>query len=261
MLQLSTPKVGGWTQNNLHQPLLELRSMKHGSSKKGRHKFLHSASNFWHWKLEAKSKKLALGMCWSFQAPRLEAHKGVETMFLTSTCLWAFNLELKNSTWGQSKLFYVRPPTFDVESWRLSVRKLCSIGLGASEPQVHRLCKGAKAKCFYIWHILSFQTLSLETLTWAECKYFCARPPTFGVESRRLNTLCAWPPTFSVESWGLSTFFCPRAFMHPLSNMFESSMRAQGIFCCLAFHRTPKLCAWGLHERSITRFPYLTSNF
>lgn len=145
---------------------------------------------------------------------------------------------------AKAKLFCVRPPTFNIESWRLSVRKLWSIGLGTFELQVQRLCKRAKAKCFYVWHILNFWVLSSEAPTRAKCKCFYVQPPTFGAKNRNPNT-----------------FFCPWTFMHPSSNMFESSMRAQGIFCCLAFHITPKIYAWGLHERSITRFPYLTSNF
>jgi hypothetical protein len=49
--------------------------------------------------------------------------------------------------------------------------------------------------------------------------------------------------------------------MDPSSNKLGSSMRGRGKFCSSAFHRSPELCHWGLHERLVKEKNCSASNF
>jgi hypothetical protein len=106
--------------------------------------FLCSASIFWHWKLEAEHKKNYIGPCWSFWAPKTGSSKRCQAQKISLAPIGAFKLpSSKAPKHVECKFFYGQPPTFDVESWRPSIKHFPSTLLWGSELGVQKSQEGS----------------------------------------------------------------------------------------------------------------------
>jgi hypothetical protein len=120
--------------------------------------FLHSASNFWHQKLEAKHKKIVFG---PLQASKLGDQKFQDmpsVIFLRSTSnFWHRKLEAKHK-----KLPW---PLYELQSLELK-----------------------SSNKFQVQKTLPWPLLELSSSKRGQCKKLCPKHPTFDIESWIPNT-------------------------------------------------------------------------
>jgi len=97
------------------------------------------------WRLNAKT--FALGLCWSFwaQNSKVQNMPNIKTF-----CLGPFtkplNLELESSKTYWTQFSCIQPPTFKIESWRLSAKQFALAPSGVFELQVQKFTNMPKSK-------------------------------------------------------------------------------------------------------------------
>lgn len=164
---------------------MELPRIELGSSKRVECKlFLRLVTNFQHRKFANKHKKLCIWNVKSFQALSSKAPKGAKhKCFTLGPNFWcqkffvehkknlcskyggAFKFEvLKLHQGPNAKFFYNRPPTFSVESWwpstkKLTLSMLLNIRAWSSESRT-----GAEHKFLYVWPLLNLCGLAKEKM-------------------------------------------------------------------------------------------------
>jgi hypothetical protein len=231
---LSTSKVGGWANKffclasygilkqevkKLHKRLIE--------------NVLNLASNFRHWKLEAKQGHLVPSLLWSPWAWSLGIPWKAKQKKLPQPFMELSSELLEWSMKGWTQIFLPQH-LLELSSSKLGSYRICRVKIFCAWPPTPSSKVPRHARCkFFLCSNFQCQKLEAE-------HFFCVQPflelssSKLGTSKRgRSNYFYIWPPTFGVKNWRPNRKNLFRPFLKLSSLELKSFKRHQSKFCCL----------------------------